>query len=107
MSAHRCIVNEAMVRKMGWDEPLGKRFQMGPFSGRVIGVVKDFNFLSLHSLVEPFVLHRLTIDTKNMPVQQRPNMQIYFIVNIAGEEISRTLSLLEDTFAKFDPKTSV
>ncbi len=97
------VVNEAMVKKMGWDEPLGKRLQFGQ-PARVIGVVKDFNFMSLHTLVEPFFLHRLVIDTNNIPVQQRANMQIYFIVNIAGEGVSQTLSLLEDTFAKFDAK---
>jgi putative ABC transport system permease protein len=98
------IVNEAMVKKMGWDEPLGKRVQIVAISGRVIGVVKDFHFASLHSLVEPFILDRLTIDTKNIPVQQRPNMHVYFTLNISGEEISRTLSFLEETFAQFDPK---
>ncbi len=97
------VVNEAMVKKIGWDEPLGKRFQFGQ-PARVIGVVKDFNFMSLHTLVEPFFLHRLVIDTTNIPVQQRANQQIYFIVNIAGEGISQTLSLLEDIFAKFDAK---
>ena len=97
------VVNEAMVKKMGWDEPLGKRLQFGQLS-RVIGVVKNFNFMSLHTLVEPFFLQRLVIDTNNIPVQQRANMQIYFIVNIAGEGISQTLSLLEDIFAKFDAK---
>ncbi len=97
------VVNEAMVKKMGWDEPLGKRLQFGQ-PARVIGVVKDFNFLSLHTLVEPFFLQRLVIDTTNIPAQQRANQQIYFIVNIAGEGISQTLSLLEDIFAKFDAK---
>ena len=98
-----CIVNEAMVKKMGWDKPLGKRIQLG-LPARVIGVVKDFHFLSLHNPVEPLVMYRLAIDTANIPVQQRPNIQVYFILNIAGEGISQTLSLLEDTFAQFDAK---
>jgi len=97
------VVNETMVKKMGWDEPLGKRIQLGMSSGRVIGVVKDFHFASLHNKVEPFALHRF-FDTQNIPVQQRPRMQRLLILNIAGEEISRTLSFLEEKFAEFDPK---
>ena len=96
------IVNETMVKKMGWEEPLGKRLEMGHISGRVIGVVKDFHFASLHNLVEPFAMYGMKIVTKGLPVQQRKSLRIFFIVNIAGEGISQTLSLLEDTFVKFD-----
>jgi putative ABC transport system permease protein len=82
---------------------LGKRIQLGMSSGRVIGVVKDFHFASLHNKVEPFALHRF-VDTQNIPVQQRPQMQRLLILNIAGEEISKTLSFLEEKFTEFDPR---
>jgi len=98
------VVNETMVKKMGWDEPLGKRLQMGSYSGRVIGVVKDFHFASLHSPLEPFALFRLDLDTSQTPAAQRGFMQAYLILNIAGEDMSRTLSFLEEKFAEFDPK---
>ncbi len=38
------LVNEALVRKMGWTTPIGKRLQLGNQSGRVIGVVRRFQF---------------------------------------------------------------
>ena len=90
------VINETMVKKMGWEQPLGKRIQMGT-NGRVIGVVKDFHFASLHNQVEPIALHRF-------PDQLPPQMRIFLILHIAGEEISRTLSFLEDKFAEFDPR---
>ena len=34
------IVNEAMVKKMGWDHALGKHIN----NGKVIGVVEDFHY---------------------------------------------------------------
>jgi putative ABC transport system permease protein len=49
------LANEAAVKAMGWDDPIGKkvRFYQATEDAHVIGVVKDFNFASLHSSVEP------------------------------------------------------
>ncbi len=57
------IVNETLVRKMGWDKPetaIGKGVNQGPpdgtYDGEIVGVVKDFHFRSLHKSIEPMVL---------------------------------------------------
>ena len=51
---HSYVVNEAFVHDMGWDEAVGKGMKMGWYDtvGSVIGVVKDFNFNSLHTKIE-------------------------------------------------------
>jgi putative ABC transport system permease protein len=58
------VVNEALVREMQWgDEAIGKQFIRGvniegadnPV-GEIIGVVKDFNYGSLHNPVEGLVM---------------------------------------------------
>jgi putative ABC transport system permease protein len=52
------IVNEAAVKEFGWKTPkeaLGKKLQFGQ-EKRVIGIVKDFNFASLHDQVKPLVI---------------------------------------------------
>jgi putative ABC transport system permease protein len=92
-----------MVKKMGWKEPLGKRIQLGLFNGRVIGVVKDFHFASLHSLVEPFAMHKITPGDYTPSEEARKNISILLVINISGKEISRTLSFLQEIFAEFDP----
>lgn len=52
------IINETAAKVLGWDEPVGKRlFNPG---GRqrfftIIGVVRDFNFESLHTPIQPFI----------------------------------------------------
>ena len=48
------IVNEALVRLMGWKQPIGKR--MGIRGRTVIGVVRDFHVESLHQPIRPFGL---------------------------------------------------
>jgi putative ABC transport system permease protein len=50
------IVNEAFVKAMGWKNPLHERIP-GKFPDhRIIGVVKDFHFESLHGRVQPLLL---------------------------------------------------
>lgn len=93
------VVNETMVKKMGWDQPLGKHIG----NGKVIGVVKDFHYDSLHNPVKPFVLQRFA-GTQNTSAQNRQLMIYYLVVNLAGDDISRTLDFIQEKFAEFDPK---
>ena len=56
------IINEALVKKLGWDDPIGKKIYN--FGGRdsmgtyltVVGVVGDFHFKSLHDVIEPSII---------------------------------------------------
>jgi putative ABC transport system permease protein len=50
------VVNEAAVRAMNMDSPVGKKFHFWDFDGTIIGVIKDFHFNSLHKKIEPLVL---------------------------------------------------
>ncbi|QOI97914.1 MAG: ABC transporter permease [Flammeovirgaceae bacterium] len=51
------IVNEAFVKELKWDEALGKKIPGRNFGDHeVIGVVKDFNYASLYTRIEPLVL---------------------------------------------------
>ena len=54
------LVNEAAVRTFGWQKPenaIGKPFGKGDNRQYVIGVVKDFNFESLHKPVEALLIY--------------------------------------------------
>ncbi|HYP81177.1 MAG TPA: FtsX-like permease family protein [Steroidobacteraceae bacterium] len=98
------LVNEALVRKMGWKNALGKRIQVRGEQGRVVGVVKDFNFKSLHTAVEPMVMYRLNMDLSQMNEINRPFIQNYLVLDIAPENIGKTLSYVEGVMANADPK---
>lgn len=53
------LVNESMVSRMGWKEPLGKRFAVdgdSTFNRQVIGVIKDYNQNSLYDPIEPLMI---------------------------------------------------
>jgi len=49
------LINEAAVKALGYDDPLGKDFSAHGKDnmGKIIGVVRNFNFRSLHHEVEP------------------------------------------------------
>ncbi|MEQ1586202.1 MAG: FtsX-like permease family protein [Cyclobacteriaceae bacterium] len=55
------LANEAAVKAMGWGDPIGKkvRFYQAKEDAHVIGVVKDFNFASLHSSIEPALICKI------------------------------------------------
>jgi putative ABC transport system permease protein len=58
-SSKAVLVNEAAVRSFGWQKAeyaLGKPFGNGNDTKYVIGVVKDFNFESLHKPVDPLLI---------------------------------------------------
>ena len=93
------LVNETMVKKMGWDQALGKHIR----GGKVIGVVEDFHYDSLKNTLEPFVLLRFN-GIQNVSDQNRDLMIMYLIVNIKGVDTFKTLSFLEEKFAEFDPQ---
>lgn len=54
------LVNETLVKEYGIKNPIGKKF--GKYSQRIIGVMKDFNYESLHSKIQPLVFS-LKFDT--------------------------------------------
>lgn len=57
------LVNESMVKRMGWTDPIGKRFRPQrkakdgrEIEKRVVGVVKDYNQSSLYDAIEPMII---------------------------------------------------
>ncbi len=89
------IVNESLVKEMGWDSAPGK--QIRTFMGRkepltVIGVVKDFHFESMHSQIKPAIFY---IEPRN---------QLEFIyAKISPNNIPGTLLLLQRTWKQAAP----
>ncbi len=69
------LVNEAAVRTFGWEIPenaIGKRFGKGDQTQYVVGVVKDFNFESLHKPVEALMIgYSLAGNTLSLKIDTR------------------------------------
>jgi hypothetical protein len=55
VSERQYILNEAAVKTMGLTDPVGK--WVDDPSHKIVGVVKDFHFASLHQKIEPLVIY--------------------------------------------------
>ena len=87
------LVNEALVRDMGWADPIGQPFRVwsNEEMGEVVGVVQDFHFKSLHQTIEPVVM------------RMEPSWGGLAVVRFAGGDVGGMLATLETTFKKFAP----
>ncbi|MDO3641147.1 ABC transporter permease [Mucilaginibacter sp. L3T2-6] len=50
------IVNEAFVKQLGWKHAIGQPMEGMNHKGRVVGVVKNFHYESMHNPVAPLVM---------------------------------------------------
>ncbi len=102
------VINETAAKVLGWENPIGKR--LGFFHqdepGQVIGVVKDFNFHSLHNPITPMVLAYFPNSGRNLLIRYRPERQneIVSIVESAWNELypnqTFAFSFLNDRLAQ-------
>jgi putative ABC transport system permease protein len=94
------IINESAVKEFGWSTPaeaLGKRISWlgndidNPPTGPIIGIVKDFNFKSLHEKIGPAVFHITHDPFQIIAVRLQPN------------STPAVLKYSENIFKKIDP----
>lgn len=87
------ILNETAARQLGWtpQQAIGqKMFMDDSRPGYVKGVVKDFNFQSLHSPIEGLVL---------FPAMRAGRL----LVRVSGRRLPQTLAFLESKFKALEP----
>jgi putative ABC transport system permease protein len=57
-SGTQYIMNETAVEKLGWKDPVGRKFSTyNGKGGFITGVISDFHFKSLHEKIEPMFLY--------------------------------------------------
>jgi len=78
------LINETLVKEMGWENPIGKIINRDG-EHEIIGVVKDFNYASLHEKIEPLLF---TI----APWRDQYN---FLSVRIKSDDISGTIDKIE------------
>jgi putative ABC transport system permease protein len=70
------VINETALKTMDLKSPIGKRLTIWNRNFRIIGVIKDFHFYSLHNEIQPLIfVHRfadyrnifLRINSQNIP----------------------------------------
>ncbi len=94
------ILNEAAVKKFGWDNAIGKDFTLTVHAageeirkGKVIGVVKDFHFQSLYNLIDPLVIY----------VNTNPFYSNFLNVKLAPGNWEDAIKMLSAKWKAFSP----
>lgn len=91
------IVNEAAAKMIGWKSPqeaVDKRINYGNRDARIVGILKDFNFESLHQEIQPMIFY--------IP---RDSTRFGFIsFKLDGARIDAGLAQIKSTWQKFLPE---
>ncbi|HMQ86167.1 MAG TPA: ABC transporter permease [Flavilitoribacter sp.] len=102
------VVNEAAVREMDLDDPVGKTLVstdnfLNPVAGQqsvytIIGVVRDFHFQSLHQVISPlFLVHHQRSFS--------PGVDNLITVRLSPSDFQHTLQSIEGIWKTFQPET--
>jgi putative ABC transport system permease protein len=70
-----CVLNEAAIRTMQLENPVGKWFSLGDSRMEIIGVVKDFHHHSLHTEIEPLIFMNLPQFSQTLFVRMNGDRQ--------------------------------
>lgn len=103
------IINESAVKALGIatnDAAIGKQFRYGDRNGQIAGVIRDFNFESLHQRILPIVLlnakGRNDYNRISVKVSGNPKLAIAHIESVWKKylpEVPFTYSFLDERFA--------
>lgn len=98
------ILNESAVKAIGWtDNPIGKKFGYEELNGEVIGIVRDYNFRSLHSAVAPLILNLNKVDDTQYSDNPFISMNCYFSFKINPENVQSAIRFIENKFRELSP----
>lgn len=92
-TANAYIVNEAAVRELQLKDPIGKEIVLeedeNQSRGTIVGVVKDFNYQSLHQPVRPVIMQKLPYYNT-------------VLIRLNSEDVPRTIANVKSVWEKFD-----
>jgi putative ABC transport system permease protein len=83
------VLNEAAINAMGLEEPIGKRVWD---ESVIVGVVKNFNFRSLHQEIGPLALLMV------------PDWHTQIAIKLKAHHIPQALQYIEEVSRKFSPE---
>lgn len=85
------IINEQTAKIMNVEDPLSVPVTFWSRTGRVVGIVKDFHFSSLHEGIEPMV------------ISYRPYSTSTLTLRMTGQNITTSLEYLENLMTEINP----
>lgn len=90
----KIIFNEAAIRAMGIEDPIGKNINVWGRERQIVGIVKDFNYESLHTKINPLFFILKPTNSKKIMVKIEEGMESDVINNV------------EKKYHEFNPQSS-
>lgn len=85
------IINESFAKQVGWKNPVGQSIELTSWApGTIVGVVKDFNFNSLHHKIEPLVISCIN----------SPYFMQNLYVKVAPGDVTGTINQIKTTWQR-------
>ncbi|UCE20933.1 MAG: ABC transporter permease [Candidatus Aminicenantes bacterium] len=96
------MINETAVRKLGWDNPVGKTIEIvrsgdDPIKKTVIGVFRDIHQRSLYAVVEPTFIQYVSDEG---PIENRARR---LAVRLDTDDLPRTMREIEQKWKEVYP----
>jgi ABC-type antimicrobial peptide transport system permease subunit len=85
------IINETMEKIMGMENAVGATLKFGS-TGTIVGVMKDFNFASLHDKIEPLAIS-----------MWGPQFWNFMYIRVNPGNLTRTMAQLENAWKRIMP----
>lgn len=93
------LINESAAQRLGLENPVGQKvdvyyYTRGPVKkpSRIVGVIKDFHFRSLHHKIEPLVFFMMPYQT---------GYYNYLTIKLASPNIQKTIAQIEGVWQEF------
>lgn len=95
------LVNEAFAKEYGWTDAAGKRIPGKNFADHeVIGIVKDFNYTSLYTTVQPLVIAQdpsiILSGVENISIDNSPVPKL--LVRLRADNMAGTIDEIKSTW---------
>lgn len=87
----KVLVNEAAIKVMKLKDPIGKTFGIWGEDFQIIGVIKDFNYESMHQEVKPLFFKYAEKDLTRVMIKMK------------GGSEKETIAGIQDFYKKFNP----
>ncbi|HET7002388.1 MAG TPA: FtsX-like permease family protein, partial [Puia sp.] len=88
------LINESALKLIGYKDPIGKSLTFWGEKGRIIGVLKDFHFASLHGAIKPLIVR----------LGEKYGARNFALLRIEKGRTNETLHALEKLFKTLNPQ---
>ncbi|MDJ1471761.1 ABC transporter permease [Xanthocytophaga flava] len=87
------LINEAAAKRIGYKDPVGQPLTFGKQPGKIVGLIEDFHFNSLHVPIRPLIIRLAeTWNYDNILIRTQPG------------QTQQALASLQAICAKMNPK---